>query len=138
KSGAALNINWPDPNPRRFRFGGFGGPGGPGGQGQQNQPSYEEQLRSLKDMFATAKAYRDAKAAGTVTDTDLRWESMIPIVNGEAPVIVAADGIQQIQDAIAWAEAEGVRLVLRGGQDALYVADQLAAKQIPVLLTSTM
>jgi imidazolonepropionase-like amidohydrolase len=136
KSGAALNVNWPDPNPRRGRFGGFGGPGGQ--QGEEERPGYEEQIRSLKDMFATARAYRDAKAAGTVTDTDLRWESMIPVVNGDAPVVVSADGIQQIQDAIAWAEAEGVRLVLRGGQDALYVAEHLAAKQIPVLLTSTM
>jgi imidazolonepropionase-like amidohydrolase len=135
KSGAALNVNWPDPNPRPRRFGG-GGPDGPGDDEQR--PSYDEQIRSLKDMFATARAYRDAKTAGTVTDTDLRWESMIPVVNGDVPVIVSANGVQQIQDAIAWAEAEQLRLVLRGGADALYVADHLAAKQIPLLLTSTM
>jgi imidazolonepropionase-like amidohydrolase len=71
-------------------------------------------------------------------DTDSRWEAMVPVVNGDVPVVVAAGGIREMQDAIAWAEDEGVRLVLRGGEDALYIADHLAAEQIPVLLTSTM
>lgn len=132
KSGAALNVNWPNPNADQRRF------GGGAGQGQANRPDYAEQIRNLRDMFATARAYRDAQASGMPHDTDSRWEAMVPVVTGEVPVVVSANSIQQIQDAIAWAEAEGVRLVLRGGADALYVADHLAAKRIPVLLTSSM
>lgn len=131
QSGAALNVSWPDPGNRR-RWGGGGG-------GRANDgPGYEEQIRSLRDLFATARAYRDAKRSGIAHDTDTRWEAMVPVVDGEVPVVVSASTVQQIQDAIGWAEAEGVRLVLRGGEDALHVADHLAAKQIPVLLTSTM
>jgi imidazolonepropionase-like amidohydrolase len=63
---------------------------------------------------------------------------MVPVVNGTVPVVVSASSVQQIQDAIAWAEAEDVRLVIRGGEDAMFVADHLAAKQIPVLITSVM
>jgi imidazolonepropionase-like amidohydrolase len=51
---------------------------------------------------------------------------------------VAANGAAQINDAITWASAEGVRLVIRGGNDAIHVADRLAAEEIPVILTSTM
>jgi imidazolonepropionase-like amidohydrolase len=126
KSGAALNVSWPDPDD------------GDGDDDEEDEPSYEERIRSLRDMFATARAYRDLQASGAPHDTDSRWEAMVPIVNGDAPVVVSASSVRQIQDAIAWAEAEGVRLILRGGEDALYVADHLAAKQIPVLLTSTI
>lgn len=89
-------------------------------------------------MFSTARAYRDAHAAGGRHHTDSRWEAMVPVVNGEIPVVVAASELRQLQDAIAWAEAEELRLVLRGGADALYVAHHLAAKDIPLLLTSVM
>ena len=133
QSGAALNVEWPDPEDG-------GGRGGWGGNDEddEDEPSYEEQIRSLRDMFATARAYRDAQASGQPHDTDSRWEAMVPIVDGEVPVVVSASSVRQIQDAMAWAEAEDIRLVLRGGEDALYVAEHLAAKQIPVLLTSTM
>ena len=129
---AALNVNWPNPNPRRF--GGFGGFGG------QNQrgPSYAEQVQSLKDFFASARAYRDGVAAGETMRTDSRFAAMIPALNGEIPVVVAADGVAQINDAITWAQEEGIRLVIRGGGDAIHVADRLVEHDIPVILTSTM
>ncbi len=134
KGAAALNVNWPDPRPRRGRFGGFGGFGG----NNAERPSYEEQVQMIKGFFADARAYRDAVAAGEQVRSDSRYEAMIPALNGEIPVVVAADGVAQINDAITWAEEEGVRMVIRGGQDAIYAADRLVANDIPVILTSTM
>lgn len=132
KSGAALNVNWPDPEA------GEDDDNDDPDDEEEAEPSYAEQIRQLRDLFASARAYRDARASGTTHDTDSRWAAMVPVVNGEIPVVVSANGVQQIQDAIAWAEAEKVRLVLRGGEDAFYVADHLAAKKIPVLLTTVM
>ena len=133
KGAAALNVNWPNPNPRQFR--GFGGPGG--GQGQRG-PTYEELVQMLKGFFADARAYRDAVAAGQTVRSDSRYEAMFPALNGDIPVVVNADGVAQMNDAITWAEDEGIRLVIRGGSDALYIADRLVANDIPVILTSTM
>ena len=118
QSAAALNVNWPNPNPRRFRgFGGgrFGPPAGP-------PPSYEEQVRQLKDFFGEARAYRDAVAAGEEVRSDSRYAAMIPVFDGELPVVVAANGAAQINDAITWAKGEELRIVIRGGQDAIHVA----------------
>lgn len=131
---AAMNVNWPNPNARggRSGFGGFGG-----GQGQ-NRPTYEEQVQSLKTFFADARAYRDALAAGERVRSDTRYDAMIPALNGDIPVVVAANGVAQINDAITWAESEGIRLVIRGGEDAIHVADRLVANDIPVILTSTL
>ena len=95
QSAAALNVNWPNPNPGRFRgFGGFRfGP-------QEDRPSYEEQVEQLKDFFGEARAYRDAVAAGAEVRSDSRYAAMIPVFDGEIPVVVAADGAAQINDAI--------------------------------------
>lgn len=133
ESSAALNVNWPNPNPRRFGFGGFGG-----NQDDTRRPTYEERVQQLKDYFAEARAYRDAVAAGEDVRSDARHMAMIPALNGEIPVVVSANGAAQINDAITWAQDEGLRLVIRGGQDAIHVADRLVAEEIPVILTSTM
>jgi imidazolonepropionase-like amidohydrolase len=85
---AALNVNWPDPNaqPRRF----FGGPGGPGGAARPAPKTYAEQVQELKDFFAEARAYRDALAAGQQPRTNSKYAAMIPALNREIPVVVAA------------------------------------------------
>jgi imidazolonepropionase-like amidohydrolase len=128
-------VKWPDPNaqPRR----GFGGPGGRGAGGPPPR-SYAEQVQQIKDWFGEARAYRDAVKTGQDVRTDARYAAMIPALDGTIPVVVAADGASQINDAITWAKAEGVKLVIRGGRDALFVADRLKAEGVPVILTSTM
>jgi imidazolonepropionase-like amidohydrolase len=133
ESAAALNVNWPNPNPRRFRgFGGFRP------QEEEDPPTYEEQVQDLKAFFGEARAYRDAVAAGEELRTDSRYAAMMPVFDREIPVVVAADGAAQINDAVTWALEEDLRVVIRGGQDAIHVADRLVANDIPVILTSTM
>ncbi len=134
ESAAALNVNWP--NPRGGRFRGFGGR--PFGGERPEMPSYAEQVQQLKSFFAEARAYRDAMAAGEEVRSDSRFAAMIPALDGEIPVVVAANGADQINDAITWGQEEGLRIVIRGGRDAIHVADRLAASEIPVILTSTM
>ncbi|HYW30561.1 MAG TPA: amidohydrolase family protein [Gemmatimonas sp.] len=141
KGAAALNVRWPNPNARGGRGGGGGPPGGPGGRGGAAGPApktYAEQVQQIRDWFGEARAYRDAMKAGQAVRTDTRYAAMIPALNGTIPVVVAADGAAQINDAITWARAEGVKLVIRGGRDALLAADRLKAEGITVILTSTM
>ena len=132
ESAAALNVNWPNPKPGQGRsFGGFGGP-------QAEPVPYPEQVQQLKDFFAEARAYRDAVAAGEEVRTDSRYAAMIRAFDRAIPVVVSADGAAQINDAVTWAQEEDLRLVIRGGRDAIHVADRLVANEIPVILTSTM
>jgi imidazolonepropionase-like amidohydrolase len=136
KPAAALNVNWPDPNQRGGRGGRGGGRGG--GQDGERPATYEERVRQLKNYFAEARAYRDAVAAKETVRTDARYAAMIPALNREIPVIVNADGTSQINDAITWAKQENIKLIIRGGDDAIHVADRLVAENVPVILTSTM
>lgn len=104
-----------------------------------NQASYDEGVSTLRGHFAEAKAYRKARQAAPGShESDSRYEAMIPVLEGKVPVVVNADDIKHIQDAVAWAEAEEVRLVILGGREAVFVADLLARKKIPVILTSVI
>ena len=115
---AGLIVNWPNPGSN----------------------DYADDLAELKGVFDTARAYRTMKEQGDASTlaSDPRWEAMIPVFSGDLPVIVGADDVAQMQDAMAWAEAEGLEIILRGGRDAWYIADHLARAQVPVLLTTVI
>ncbi len=100
---------------------------------------YERVIAELREFFADARSYRTARtAASDRHETDSRMEAMIAVLDGRIPVIVSANDIRQIQDAVAWAKEEGVRLVLRGARDAGYVTDLLAREKVPVLLSTVL
>ena len=137
KGAAALNVNGPDPSARPRRFGG-GPPPGFGGRPQAPPKTYAEQVQAIKDYFAEARAYRDAVAAGQQVRTNTKYAAMIPALNKEIPVVIAAEGVAQINDALTFGKEEGLRIVIRGGRDAIHVAERLKAENVPVILTSTM
>lgn len=144
KGSAALNVQWPSMLIRRGAF---------VLQSEDDQEKErDKQLKELADAFRDARAYMKAKKAEEQKgppdavpagrqgragipyhNVDKRWEAMIPVLEGKVPVVVSASEMQQIQAAVAWAQQEGVRLVIKGGYDAWRVADLLKKNNIPVL-----
>ncbi len=116
---AALVINWPNMTNTRVR---------------------DEELRKLSEAILAARRYKTAKqsmgSAGVQNhNIDVRWEAMIPVLEGKIPVHINANELRQIQSAINWAEKENVRIVIVGGRDAGYITSQLKEKNIPVIVT---
>lgn len=135
RGGLGLVVNWPSMvySPSRFSR-----------QSKEDwQKQRDEQLKSLRDAFADARAYMIAKKSeeqkGVKShDIDQRWRAMIAVLERKIPVFVNANELSQIQAAITWAEQEGVKLVLVGGRDAWRVTDQLRAKDIPVIIADIL
>lgn len=99
----------------------------------------EERLQGIRDAFDTARAYQRAKASrdkpgATVRAYDARWEAMLPVLDGKLPLIVAADEISQIQEAVAFAVDQKVKLIIHGGYDAWRCAPLLKQHDIPVII----
>lgn len=92
-------------------------------------------LRELDEFFADARAYARGRAtAQTNAHAPVpAWEAMLPFVRGEIPLMVHADDVRQIKAAMTWAETNRYQIILAGGRDAWMVAEQLAAKKIPVI-----
>jgi imidazolonepropionase-like amidohydrolase len=59
---------------------------------------------------------------------------MLPVLDRALPVVVWADEVREIQAAVRWAEQEGLRLIIGGGQDAWRAADLLKAHDVPVIV----
>jgi len=95
----------------------------------------DEQLELLTTSFEDARAYRQAKAAGDIDAVDRRWEAMIPVFDRELPVFAHVDDLMQIRYALRLADEFEFDLVIVGGADAWRVADLLAAKAVPVIVS---
>lgn len=131
---SALYVNWPDMNISR----------GPRVQQpeEEQKKQRDKNIRELADAFSDARAYMTAKRSEgrdglPYHEVDARWDAMIPVLEGKVPVVVWAYDMQQIEAAVAWADKEGIRLIIGGGYDAWRVADLLKRKNIPVLAAGT-
>jgi imidazolonepropionase-like amidohydrolase len=121
---AGMHVNWP----RMTQAGGFGNP---------PQASLDESsaasIAELEQAFEDARIYFAAQEAGSTTRTDQRWEAMRPVIAGDVPLFVHADTQTQIKAALAFTRAQGVRMVLVGGDDAWRVAGLLAEAGVAVV-----
>lgn len=110
----------------------------------RSRRSAEEQTQGIKDRksrlretFEQAQAYARAVAADPTLSIDIRWEAMKPVFSRELPVIVDADDVRQIEEALAFAREFGFRLIIAGGKDSWRVADRLSRERVPVILGRT-
>lgn len=123
----AMHLNWPRMRPTTSWW------------SQESDESQlerrDEQLKAVRQAFADARGYMSAKkSSGAGFALDSRWEAMIPVLEGRLPVIVESDDIQQIQAVIAFAEAEKIKIIIRGGYDAPRCIDLLKRNNVPVIV----
>lgn len=93
----------------------------------------KEKVREIERFFADAEAWgkRDAKEAKVPA-----WEAMQPVLRGEMPLIIHANGQREIKAALAWSESRPkLQIVLLGGRDAWTHAEELAKRKIAVIYT---
>ncbi len=135
KAPAGMHVPWPRMSPAADWKKG------------ESSPSPEEQVKTRDDAlarlertFADARAYQKARAAqGPGAErhaVDLRWEAMLPVLEGKLPLVVTADRVQQIQAAVAFARRERVGLILYGGYDAPHCAALLVEHRVPVIVST--
>ena len=128
----AMVVQWPEIRTRTFDFTTFRRRTRPFNEAKEQA---EEARAELRDWLEAARHYAQAAAAGDRrTARDLKLEALAKIVDGSQPVILLADTERDIEAAVAFAEEEGLRIILAGGRDAWKVKDLLAEKDIPVIL----
>jgi imidazolonepropionase-like amidohydrolase len=86
-------------------------------------------------MLRLARSYDEARVAGA-SDFDLKLEAMRPLINGQVTALVSADDEEQIRGAISLADTFGLKIAIQGGREAWKVAELLAQKNVPVILSS--
>jgi imidazolonepropionase-like amidohydrolase len=139
---AAMVLNFPS-------AGGRGGRGGGGGMPADMQDMFPnaanaagnaqravlDQIAKLNAFFDDARKYKTAKAANLPDfRRDLKFEAMLPVLDGKMPLAVTASRAAAIHDAIAWSEKQNVKIVILQPRDITKAGPELKAKNIPVIL----
>jgi imidazolonepropionase-like amidohydrolase len=127
-------LRWPTLSTRRCSpFGCFG----PVRPFSEVKEQYDEQVDQLRSWLNDSRRYQQAEQAGARQRRDLRLEAMGPVLDGDRPILVIADQARDIRNAVAFAEEEGLQIVIVSGRDAPMEAALLAEKDVPVLLRAT-
>ncbi len=126
----AMNLSWPEMNIVHAWW--------MRKSDEEQKKERDTRLKELAEAFRDARAYMNAKKAESdkglpYHNVDVRWEAMIPVLEGKLPVVVWASDVQQIEAAVAWADQEKIRIIIGGGHDAWRVTDLLKSRNIPVL-----
>ncbi|MEO9595474.1 amidohydrolase [Rhodopirellula bahusiensis] len=119
-----LCVNWESIVPR-------------GGDSKEKAKRYDEQIQELDDLFERARRYGESIGTDENVATDVRLESLLPVINGERPVFVQADRLGAIESAISFFTSRRIPMILCGGADAMHCVDHLTAHDIPVILIAT-
>ena len=132
---AAMHVNWPNMAPVLTWH--------TEKSGKDQLKDRDEALKRLQATMDKARAYAKARLASPdpgrfAPPVDLRWEAMLPVLDGELPVVVQADRADQIQAAVAFATREQVRLIILGGYEAPLCARLLKEHKIPVIAAGTL
>lgn len=105
---------------------------------KEQREKREEKLAELDALLDEARRYGDAREKRPdTTPTDLRLESLLSVITGDRPLIAEANMQPEIESAVAYAQAQSLRLVIYGGYDAVQCADLLKQYQVRVIVAST-
>jgi imidazolonepropionase-like amidohydrolase len=110
---------------------------------KRQEKARDEALERLRKAFRDARAYARARAAEGQAgvprhDTDPELAALGPAIERAIPVVVYAQKLAQIRDAVKWAAEEKLRLIIWGGADAWRMAGELAAAGVPVIVEAPL
>ena len=94
----------------------------------------------FREALDDAQFYRDQReayrrgATRPVSASRLDLEALLPVLDGERPLIVRAARASDISATLRLADAYGLDVVIEGGHEAWMRADPLAAADVPVIL----
>lgn len=99
--------------------------------------AYDKDIEKISRAFADARAYALArKDPKSGIKTDLRWESMIPIIEGKLRVFIHAQTAGQIRNALHFTATEELPSpVIVGGRDAWRLTAELKSQKASVILS---
>jgi imidazolonepropionase-like amidohydrolase len=95
-----------------------------------------EQREKLNETWEQALLFERierTRGSGNVPEYVPEMEALVPIVRGEAPLLIEVNHAPDIVAAIEWVQERGVRAVLMGVVEGWRVADRIAASGIPVI-----
>jgi len=124
KAPLAMHINFGEP-PRAY--------------GQRNRMPMTRMgiAAMIRQTLIDAQQYAAKKQKDANTATDARFEALLPMLEGRVPAYMRAQRMDDILTALRLSDEFKLKTVLVSGVDGYKVADELAKRNIPVILGPT-
>jgi imidazolonepropionase-like amidohydrolase len=105
----------------------------------ERKRNYEKQMAELREFFENARRYQSAKRAGAAGfKTDVKFEAMLPVLEGKTPVVVHAARERAIKEALQFAVKEKIRIILAEPREALALVKELKVNDVAVIVPPTL
>jgi len=132
---AAMIVSWPEIVTRRFDFATFTMKESAFNDAKEEA---DKKIDELRDWMDAARHYRMAASVEHPRAVrDLQLAHLSTCLDHGMRVVVEANGKRDLEAAMKFADEQGLDIILAGARDAWKIADELAEKQIPVILGST-
>src|SRR5207302_8014285 len=97
---------------------------------------YEKQVTELTEWVERGRHYAQAIGHGGPSDfeRDVKLDALAAVIRGQLPLLVFADRVRDIRNAVEFCEKQNLKMILAGGREAYKVKDLLRSKNIPVIL----
>lgn len=113
----------------------LGGAAGAAGTFTQAHRTYEQEIAKLEDFFDNARRYEKEKAAHPPDFVaNLKYEAMIPVLDGKVPAAVSVTRASSVHDAIEFAKKQHIKIVILQPRDLGKTLEELKANDVPVIL----
>ncbi len=126
---SGMAVTWPV-LPRASRF----DEGGTRRSREDLEKERREAITRIERTFDDARAYLANRVADKDLPVDLRAEALQAVLAGDEAVFIEANAYRDIREAIEFAAARKLRMVLVGGADAWRATALLRAHDVPVIL----
>ena len=130
---AGMVLTWPTLSTRSFNLATFSMDRR---SFREAKEEYDRQVAELGEVLDAARRYAAAGEAGA-RERDIRLAALGPVVGGEMPLLILAQGEREIRGAVEFTREQGVRMILLGGSEAWKVKELLVENGIPVILGPT-
>ena len=115
-----------------------------GKRGRRDRRSEEDIIKddkkarkALDDFFAKAKLYAQIAKKGDSLNLEVEYNpqlaAMVPVLNGEIPLMVEVNKKRDILNAINWIKDKKMNVIFTGVAEGYKVTDSLAKYNIPVI-----
>jgi imidazolonepropionase-like amidohydrolase len=137
RKSAAMVLGWPNIETRSFDFATFTIKEKAFSEAKKE---YDKQVNQLADYVEQSRHYAQLlqSPASASFERDVKLEAMAPVIRGELPLLVFADGAREIRDSVEFCSKQKLKMILAGGTEAWKVKDLLRSKEIPVILKPTL
>lgn len=112
-------------------------------QHDEDQKKRQELIDQLREFLKQGRLYHKLKIDAVAAKlspplADPRYDALQPYLTMQKPIFIEANHRREIAEALLFAEAEKLKIVITGGADAWKLAGELKARNTPVIVGPVM